>query len=176
MLLWKWLYLPLLNASCRPPPCLHPGHSEGLSSHILWKCCSSASIQVKTGCLAQPAQDNTALERRVVSGGQEQDLINRGAPRRPWGPAGSGHCSRAPHPPHCQGDREASDRPEGHVAPGSASRFFGADCKGVPILSDLVPMVFGIVLVLFVQKENSQIYISRRQRRHQHQLIKMTIN
>lgn len=39
------------------------------------------------------------------------------------------------------------------MAPGSASRFFGAGCKGVLILPDLVPMVFGIVAVLFGKKK-----------------------
>lgn len=58
---------------------------------------------------------------------------------------------RAPHlpPPGCQGDSEASDCPGGHAALGSARRLFRTACKGAFILSDLVSMVFGIVVVLF---------------------------
>lgn len=77
------------------------------------------------------------------------NLINQGASRCHWGPEGSGHRSKAPRL-RCQGDSVASDCPGGHVAPGSAARFLGADCKGVLILSDLVPMGFGIVAALFV--------------------------
>lgn len=44
------------------------------------------ACRVQTGHLAQPAQDGTALGRRVVPGGQEQTLRNQGALDKPGDP------------------------------------------------------------------------------------------
>ena len=42
--------------------------------------------RVQTGYLAQPAQDGTALGRRVIPGGQEQTLRNQEARDEPGDP------------------------------------------------------------------------------------------
>lgn len=72
------------------------------------------TYRVQTGYLAQPAQNGTALGRRVVLGGQEQTLRNQGAPDEPGTLSlrplqrGSGAMeNQEASSPGCQGDMEA---------------------------------------------------------------------